>query len=354
MHRCVPLDVEVLTKRGWRTYDELQEGDETPGLNWDTGETEWTPILGRNRYDDAEVVETGSRKWSARSTSGHKWVARHPQTGNYHWVTTGSRQQHPWVVAAPMADGPSVDVTEDEAELLGWLLTDGSQWEGGTPCAFNGCLNTATGHGLCGSHRRQQRQGKALHPLRASNRPQRPGFSMFVWQIKPEGVKRLKAILGNKASSNGKGYRLRDAYARDLLQRAALTHIKKADELLALMAKMSGKQRQAMLRGVIGGDGTAHGRRVLQNDGPLVGVIATLAYYCGKRVRVTKRSMTDNGWHRTGVPVAISLSRPRVSTYRQERRPVGRMAVWCPTTALGTWTARFHGNPVITGDCQAP
>ena len=31
MSSCVPLDVEILTRRGWVTYHELAVGDETPG-----------------------------------------------------------------------------------------------------------------------------------------------------------------------------------------------------------------------------------------------------------------------------------------------------------------------------------
>jgi hypothetical protein len=160
-------------------------------------------------------------------------------------------------------------------------------------------------------------------------------------------------LLGGKAGFNGKGFRLHDVYARDLLGRAGLTHIKDATQLLALIYAMTGPQRAAMLAGVIGGDGTAAGTnsagRILQNEGPLLDVITTLAFCCGYRATVGRHKCSARCWEHTGVPMIVNLGQPRVTTYRQGRRVVGHALVSCPTTALGTWTAKFGHNPVLTG-----
>jgi SLT domain-containing protein len=359
-HYCVPLDVPILTRRGWLTYDQVVEGDETPGFNFDTQQTEWTAVTAIHTYDDAEVVEAASRSWSVRTTPGHRWIARDSETGRHHWTTTDSGSRWPWRVAAPMADGPGVDLTDDEAELLGWLITDGSQWEASDTCSYSECTNPPRAKGLCGSHRRQQRKGQHLHALRAGWPDGAVAdFSLFVWQTKPTGVARLAEILGDKAAWNRKGYRLRDAYARDLLRRADLDNIRNPDQLLTLIAAMTAAQRTAMLAGVVGGDGTAGhtgargktiGQRILQDDGPLVDVLSTLAYYCGHRVRVSKRDPGSGGYDSDGVHMTISLAQPFVSTQRQGRRSLGHMRVWCPTTELGTWTAQFDRSPVLTGN----
>lgn len=61
---------------------------------------------------------------------------------------------------------------------------------------------------------------------------------------------------------------------------------------------MTAIQRHAMLRGVIGGDGTrkASGSseqlRIYQDYGPLVGVIMDLGYFCGHRPSVLEREVT--------------------------------------------------------------
>jgi hypothetical protein len=355
-HNGVPLDVDILTRRGWVAHDHIVVGDETLGFNFDTGQTEWTPITAVNRFEDAEVFEAGNnRGWTVRATAGHRWITQHGPHGNYRVTTTLDRTQDSWLVAAPMADGPGIDVTNGEAELLGWLMTDGSQWGATTPCSFDGCGAYARSYGLCGSHRRQQRTGKQLHPLRHHPHRAAPDFSLFIWQSKPKGQQRLRFLLGAKAGFNGRGFRLHDAYAHDLLRRAGLTHIKNADELLAVLPRMTTAQRQLVLGGVISGDGTprigkgdpvadatsgrANRWKILQDEGPLLDVMATLAYLCGYRVRATKRSFSD-GQKRNGVNMCLWLASPRVSTYRREQRRIGRMPVWYPTTKLGSWTAR--------------
>jgi hypothetical protein len=40
--RCIPLDVEILTRRGWLSYDQLREGHEMVGYYFATGRSGWT------------------------------------------------------------------------------------------------------------------------------------------------------------------------------------------------------------------------------------------------------------------------------------------------------------------------
>jgi hypothetical protein len=278
MGHCVPLDVPILTKRGWLNHADVVVGDETPGYNFETQQNEWTCITHVNRFESAEVVERASNRWRIRSTRNHKWVARSSTTKKYSWTTTDAPGQLTWRVAAPLADDQqSVNITADEAELLGWLLTDGSQWASTTLCSFDECINFARAKGHCGTHRRQWLSG---HPLKSikSRGGSAPDFSMFAWQTKPEGVARLAEILGTRAKYNGKGYRLDNVYAMDLLDRTGLTSVKNGEELLALLPRLNRAQREAMLVGVVGGDGTNNGRNILQDEGPLLTVISTLAY----------------------------------------------------------------------------
>ncbi|WP_040785974.1 hypothetical protein [Nocardia pneumoniae] len=122
-------------------------------------------------------------------------------------------------------------------------------------------------------------------------------FSLFVWQTKPCGVQRLAEILGEQGRWNGKGYRLIDSYARDLLCRARIEHVKSAPQLMAMINEMTAVQRRATLRGVIGGDGIRIVRgsseqiRIYQDDGPLADVITILGYFCGYRPSVLKREV---------------------------------------------------------------
>jgi hypothetical protein len=68
-------------------------------------------------------------------------------------------------------------------------------------------------------------------------------------------------------------------------------------------------------------------------------------------VYVRKRDVGTSGYpNSNGVHMVASLARPFVSTHRQGSKSLGLMPVWCPTTELGSWTAQFDGNPVLTGN----
>lgn len=73
---CVPLDSEILTRSGWKKYDEISKGDEVMGYNKDTQKCEWTPLLDITVKRDQEVYEYGSKKFKVRCTKDHKWVIK--------------------------------------------------------------------------------------------------------------------------------------------------------------------------------------------------------------------------------------------------------------------------------------
>jgi hypothetical protein len=69
------LDVEILTRRGWLTYDQLHEDDETVGYHLAAGRNEWTPVTAVHVYDNAPLVRLTNKTWEAVCTPSHRWVA---------------------------------------------------------------------------------------------------------------------------------------------------------------------------------------------------------------------------------------------------------------------------------------
>jgi DNA polymerase I-like protein with 3'-5' exonuclease and polymerase domains len=71
---CRPLDVEILTRTGWKTHAEVAVGDETIGYNTETGRTEWTRITAVERgYGPLERM--GNKHWQVTATPNHRWLA---------------------------------------------------------------------------------------------------------------------------------------------------------------------------------------------------------------------------------------------------------------------------------------
>ena len=73
---CVPMFSEALTRAGWKTYDQLQEGQDILAFNCETQECEWTPILRLYHYPEAETVLYHNAEWKVICTPDHKWACQ--------------------------------------------------------------------------------------------------------------------------------------------------------------------------------------------------------------------------------------------------------------------------------------
>jgi DNA polymerase I-like protein with 3'-5' exonuclease and polymerase domains len=71
---CRPLNVEILTMRGWLRHDEVRVDDLTLGYNPETRTNEWTRITDVHHFDDAPLVKMSSGSWAVTSTPEHRWV----------------------------------------------------------------------------------------------------------------------------------------------------------------------------------------------------------------------------------------------------------------------------------------
>lgn len=103
---CVPLSTQILTKRGWLYYSELESGDET--LGYADGFTKWTGIKAITMYEDVPLVRFGNSLWYTTCTAQHKWllledkkVMLRPLTD---WVVPGDGRDVRLVVSAPYTD----------------------------------------------------------------------------------------------------------------------------------------------------------------------------------------------------------------------------------------------------------
>lgn len=74
LYACVPMDTECLTRRGWRTYDELILGEEVLTYNSDKELQEWQPLLEKVYYADAPIMRmSDGQGFVVDSTPNHRW-----------------------------------------------------------------------------------------------------------------------------------------------------------------------------------------------------------------------------------------------------------------------------------------
>ena len=361
-HGCVPMSTQVLTKRGWISHEDIRfNEDETIGYNPETGKNEWTLIVGSFKYDDAELWTIGNKHVKYDVTPNHKWLAdvsksvqteivctecgREFETGRgmtthrghahniytrptkrveEELVTTDSIRRNDKIHLAKLADlGGTLPITDAEAELLGWVMGDGY-------------IET------------------------------NPVTSATVVQSKPWSVVRLRRFMTQfphseymrepEARQTHKVYRFRleHAFWDSLATRSGATKQGASTFVLA----MSPSQRSAWLRGMLAADGTRdprtldsrYGYSVFQVSGPVAEALKLAIYLEGYRpdVRVTSEFDDD---HFGAQPIEhIGLRTPSANGRALEVSNKRRETVWCPTTKLGTWTARQGDDIFLTGN----
>lgn len=370
---CVPLDAEILTQDGWKTWDTVRVGDRTLGYNPTTGRSEWTPILAKVLKPAQRVVRMSVGNWSARVTPGHRWMSERRTTqpaaqhaaltcpecgatrgkrgpfrssravqahlGRVHGLT---REQRPYVrvqefvrtdsitkahrlrVAAEVDDAAGNDTLSDaEVALLGWIVGDGH-------------IN---------------------HRNRTVN--------VWIYQAKARFVPVIDALLDGIPHSRytrdrrpGKHlpsveWRLSSPYARDLLRRSKILEETPDDFVLSL----SNKQRDIWLDAVwqaegwtiAGGQNGNPLRRLSQNVGPWADAMTLAAYLCGFRPtrHLNNPHRTNPKHHDNWV---ITLGRPWIGGTEIVYEDEPEQPVWCVNTELGTWTMRQNGLPMLTGN----
>jgi hypothetical protein len=81
-YACVPENSsKALTRDGWKTVHELEEGEEIMTFNRSTDTLEFKPVLNIHRYKDAatKVFRSGNNGFVFECTANHKWAVKLPE-----------------------------------------------------------------------------------------------------------------------------------------------------------------------------------------------------------------------------------------------------------------------------------
>jgi hypothetical protein len=272
---CVPLDSEILTKRGWLCHDEVKVGDETLGYDPDTGTMRWTEVEALHRYDDADLVRLGNgQTWSATCTPDHSWVEeRRRFVGQRRQMVRGfvrTREintESRLLLSAPAEFDGDLDLTPAECGVIAWTYGDGS--------IRLSELTGRTSQGLDGGRRH---------------------VSAKIFQSKEAGLVELDAVLQGIPH----GHRVRKPVgtlrpihefsiapdvARAIWARAGLLD---GGSLSELVLRISRQQREAFSRAAFAAEGhtNGHGQRIIpQNEGDFCDAIELAAFLDGNYVR---------------------------------------------------------------------
>lgn len=130
LYGCYSADTEVLTKKGWKFYNELTETCEI--LQWEatTNKLTWIKPINKFEYEvDDKMVLLENRHTSQLITKNHSVFAkirkhsRNPKPTEFERIEAQEINKH-WQIDLPLAGNLLGEVIEPNAYLIGWWLTD--------------------------------------------------------------------------------------------------------------------------------------------------------------------------------------------------------------------------------------
>jgi RNA polymerase sigma factor (sigma-70 family) len=317
-YSCVPTSTQILTKRGWLNWDEIQQDDFTIGYNLETKQTEWTKVEKVTDYPDAPLLSIGDKRWSTLCTANHKWLMEDSEGVRLspieEWPTekdvSKDNRELKLVLSAPFVGGNS-PLTEDEASLLAWLSSDGYiQWDKNDKNKLLGGLIF-------------QNENKFAEDIRAL-------------------LTRLNAFtseLPHNSNPNCRKFWVKRTILHDLWEKANLYN----RSLLDLVFDLTPSARKAFNNAWYKADGTQGRSNISDGNGLKLDALEISLFLEGKNClsRDEKETYSRISWRDK-----LLTGRRCIVTNTQESGHV-----WCPSTELGTWTARDeNGNIFLTGN----
>jgi len=133
---CVPLTSEILTRSGWKHYNEVAVGDDVLAYDSTVDLCRWTPLRGIVTHLSEPLLKFTSRSFTAVSTPDHRWYGmRQVHLDGSAYGRKGMRRMvrradalksTDRICVSASAEGGSHGFSPREAAILGWLVTDGT------------------------------------------------------------------------------------------------------------------------------------------------------------------------------------------------------------------------------------
>jgi len=338
---CVPLNSEILTRRGFKMYSELTIGEEVLAYNKHSDLCEWVPLENVSVYRSAPVylLHTEGGRFSFRCTHDHSWAAKRAAYKQRGKDPTGPRSDRlvgaelvqaskiatssKIVVAAKCLEG-SHPLSPAKAAVLGWVMTDGVI------------------------------------------KRQRSHLRLSICQSKEKNFDSIRSALADAGISyhetvgrptvrtfpSGKTYKCLPQHwfiikADDSRRLFVEAGISGPVDMPSLVTALSPSARASMLEAMMAADATKEG---IFGKKRKPGVMESWQILCALEGialgRIGKSSAGD-------IPIQRARLRRHVAGSNLTLSHEGEAPVWCPTTKHGTWVMRQDGNVTITGNTKA-
>jgi len=322
---CLPIEAEILTKEGFKIFDQVKNDDIVAGYK--NGELIWTKMI--RRYVSVQpTLLLQSKLFQVECSPNHQWVVdccnnhkkrkRKPST-----VTSWPRKieakklktGHKIILTAKLNDNGKINLTKDEIWLLGWVMTDGFITHRGA--------NTFT-IGIAQS--------------------KEPNRTEIRTRLKEWITKEYLDECGEMSRFN-----IQATKFKKLCNKINIHPNEVKEKICSLIGEMSVEQREELLDALVKAEGWIDGGRVrfAQKEGNVLNAFYMLCALLGYRTGCAKTR--EDGI--VTVSIIARSNKVDVSELKIKENYKKRF-VWCPKTECGTWVFKLKNQIGITGNCD--
>ena len=321
VYGCVPLDYPILTAEGWKSVDDLVEGELVYAADTATGQLVKTPLRRINRYSDAPVNTYSTRGFNVTTTDNHKWVVARRKKGKEDTIKLVEahdiKHDDKIMLAYPYLSNHDDGYTDEEVQLISWVVSDGYL------------------------HRSQTN-----HEIR--------GILMEIMQAKPQYAEEINKLMMNFDHSvyTRPGVNYETAYtwrvhaedARHVWDKSGIGDEK--ENLCQWVLSLNAGHLKLFMDIFNKAEGSFSNDTwvVTQKHGYTADAYRLAASLCGKYA-------TSTEYKQGGISKYRLRKKPFVTAQRLVVKDAGSCDVWCPTTDYGTWvTQDENGSIIVTGN----
>jgi hypothetical protein len=341
---CADEETEILTRRGWKRFDQVLVGEDVMTLNHDTDMAEWQPALDVHTFQatDQTLLSMEGKAHSSLTTLNHRWPVQHRVTSS-----SSSRIEKRVVLSEDLTGSDRVICAADVAnlpnaakyqssfvELVSWFWTEGHLMEGGSvSISQSDSVNPDYVARIRGAL--TDLYGAPLASLRNGG------------QSLPQPAWR------ESVDSDVTRFYLNRTASLELLQVFVDPSVKVVDP--QFVASLTLDQLQLFIDVSLMADGSEqNGCRVItQSVRERLDPFQMACSLLGMRTSLRKTAVGGSGAYagREFWILSIKDRRPLFAPVKSVRSEVQYTGtVWCPRTANGTWFARRNGQVYFTGN----
>ena len=129
--KCVSKNTRILTRRGYKRWDEIDVGEMIPTVNLETGKVEFNPILDKYVYANEPFIFRAKHQRGQMEVSAHHVVLYQsgPNRRTAKWKKNIAENvwaaKHEIVIPCCFSSDGAFKIERDLLLLLAWIVTDG-------------------------------------------------------------------------------------------------------------------------------------------------------------------------------------------------------------------------------------